>query len=257
MPVRCDDHIDLITSITVVGGDTYTGRAVYEKRRVTGCPLVSGEDTYQLYPENTDNFLYRISMIDKDSFIVITELKSGAGIDCHYSGGGIFERQDKKGCFQPDPNEGSLEITIENYKHNSHILLAMDQGYMEGNNPMDTSRVHIKNGLFGKTARRSNPEDLMSGKYHFYLVDMDSQGNLIQMSIPTIYAPVHSVYMPLEDRVKIIDQYRMLIGKSSYFINCYRFNPGRDRVVNKVFGEEIAGNVLSLSLYSVEEYLKE
>jgi len=255
MPERCEDHIDFITSISVIGDVSYKGRAVYEKRSGSGCPLVAGEDICQLYLENTDICVHRISMIDKDSFIVITRLKSGVGIDCHYSGIGIYERQDKKGCFQPDPNEGSLEIIIENKKHNSQILLAMDQGYIEESNQMDTTRVYIKNGIFGKTTRRSNPEDLMSGKYHFYLVDVDSLGNLLQMPIPTIYAPVHSVYMPLEDRVKVMDKYRLLIGKSSYFISCHHFNPGRDRVVNKVFGEEIEGNVLSLTLYSVEEYL--
>lgn len=255
MPNRCEDDINFKGNVNS-GGKNYSGRLVFEKRRINDCPTIHGEERYQFYAEDTDFEMNKVSIIDKDSILIITGLKSGPGIDCHYSGTTVYERSDKKGCFKPNPHDRPLEIFIENYKHNTHMQLAMDQHFVEGYMNMDSSKVMIKNGQYGKTKRRSNPEDLVSGKYHFYKVDRDDSGNLIQEALPAIFATIPSVYMPLEDRIKAFERYRNIIGDSRYFISYSRFNPGRD-YVNKTFSEEIEGNVLSFMLYSVEEYLKE
>ncbi len=255
MPNQCEYDINFKGNFNNAGKH-YKGRAVFEKRRIYDCPTIAGEEMYRFYAENTDIEIYKLSIIDKDSFLIITGLKSGPGIDCHYMGSAVLERSDRKGCFQPNPFYRPLEIFIENYKHNAHIQLAMDQRFVEGNVSVDSSKVYIKNGQYGKTHRRSNPEDLVSQKYRFYLVDKGIHGDLLQQAVPVIFAPVPSVYMPLEDRKKVIEKYQSLLGESVYFISCARFNPGRD-YVNTTYGEEIEGNVLSFMLYSMGEYLKE
>lgn len=256
MPSGCGHTIDFIGGYRTGAGIDHKGRAVFQKRRESTCQFTKDEEVVRLYFENTDILWTRFSLINRDSFIIITGLKSGPGIDCHYSGTTVYERSDKKGCFQPNPHDRPLEIFIENYKHNTHMQLAMDQHFVEGNMNVDSSKVMIKNGQFGKTHRRSNPEDLVSGKYNFYKVDRDDSGNLIQEALPAIFATMPSVYLPLEDRNKAFERYWNIIGDSRYFISYSRFNPGRD-YVNKTFSEDMEGNVLSFMLYSVEEYLKE
>lgn len=256
MPSRCDESINFIETTTLNGGMVHEGRQVYEKKKVLSCPTNVGEEIFQLSFEDSDIQVDRISLINRDSFMIITGVKSLPGIDCHYVGSSVLERSDKIGCFKPDPNDGPLEIYIEKYEHNSYIQLAMDQASGDVLENADSGRVYIRNGQYGKTVRRSNPEDFVSGKYHFYLVNKDAESNWVPIRVPAIFASIPTIWMPLEDRVKAIEMYQPLIGDSPYFISCYRFNPSRDHV-NETFGEEVEGNVLPFVIYSVVEYLEE
>lgn len=255
MASGCGHSIDYIGGYTTSDGGYYKGRAVYELKKVSLCPLRADEEQFELYFENSNVKTLVITIINRDSFMIVNHLKTKKGIECHYQSIIVYERSDKIGCFKPDPPENPFKIYIDNYQHNTLILLAMNQPLQSENADVKPDQVMINNGQFAKTSRGFDPVDILTNQHEFYLVNRTTDGVLITEKIPSLRASIPSIYMPIEDRKKAMQMYLPIIKDSKFFIR-FGWNPGQS-IVNEQFDEEIEGNVMSFMFYSVEEYLKE
>jgi len=250
----CDYNIDFKISYTI-GDQYYNGRAVFEILADSSCSLTPNENVYNFFAENTDIQFYRASIINRDSFIIFSGLKLGPLFKCHYQGCTVLERNDKIGCFQPDTTIKPLIIKIEHYEHGRHLLLAMDQDVVDQDLKDSEYLVTFRDKDISKTKRTASPLDFVSQNYHFHIPISTESNDTSYFKVPTIFDSMPSIHVKLEDRLLAFEKYKHIIGDSPYFVSCPRFNPGKD-FVNKKYGEDIEGNVLSFTIYSTSEYLK-
>jgi len=181
---------------------------------------------------------YGYHLIKEDHFLSVTPLKSLDGIEFDFTAPTLYSKIEEE-VIKLDRGEkltilvdADIEIDTQNY-------VLFDQEVKDLKNHKDVGELTIKLDSSGlnKSDIIINPMIYARQNYIAYLVDENDE---IIKEIPVVYGYGNSVKPQLE-KANIEDLY----------LEAHRFNPGRVRVVNKLYKEETSGQVQTFMLKSL------
>ncbi len=196
----------------------------------------------------------RMTVISNDSFWIITPLKTRPNIRSHYTTNNIMIKREYYKDFKI-PMIKPLELIIEESNRDSIIYIAFDQ--KNPYNKLDSflNMLYIPSSGLVKTNIRATPYLLAYNAIKaFVLID----GKKVE--VPIIFEKFTNTKLGLtriekEKRKEYIESNKSIFFNDKYFVLMSRYNPDRERTVNRVFREKIEEQVLDLELMSLEKYI--
>jgi len=174
--------------------------------------------------------------------IIVTSLKSLPGIEEHFTSPELYIKKDYYDTYTI-PDSPLIKIIIPEKFKEEYLYVAFNQ--IDGVGEIkDKNKNNIIEFPISGLTKTKMIADTKFFAYKNYKVFIRDRNKLIE--ITTIY---HQEY--INYRVEFSDEERKVFLKrkkldlNSKVLVVYRFNPDRKRVVNKIFGEKIIGQVQS------------
>lgn len=209
----------------------------------------SYNDKYIRIFDKNNNICQGIHLLEKNSYWVVTPLKQGEGIDFHFTTPVIYRKN--KSTNKLELKE-SLTIKISTEPKEGIFYIAYNQ---EGpNNFVKDSKGNFEINLNEdtncyKTNFDIDPSLLAFKKYNIEVFDTLTNE---YVKLPILFHNEYNKYRLMS----LIEKDTFLKKKKIYdkFIAVKRFNPGRQRIVNKKYKEEIFGQVQSFEIIKTNKY---
>ena len=192
---------------------------------------------------------YGYHLIRENSFLSVTPLKSLDGLEFHFTVPTLY-------CINKSikDNATEKEFTIlvnEDIELNKINYVAFDQRNDEVKNEYSKSEMTIKLDSKGITKSSIVINPMLYARKRYIAKFINKSDETIN-DIPVVF---HKEFIEIKSKFEEQDQkleFQKLNINDLYLI-AYRFNPGRKRVVNKIFKEEINGQVQTFELRSLKK----
>jgi len=186
---------------------------------------------------------YGLHILDKDSFWIVTPLKSGDRINFDFTTPSIYKKIDVKNDLEF--NE-TLIIQISKELEEGIFYIAYSQkNYANAKDDAEGNTLVelIDNTTLYKTNLEIDPSFYALKKYRIKLLNSSSYNF---EDVPVLYHNEYSEYLKMSKLEK--SQFHLKRNITVNFIVVHRFNPARERVVEKLYKEKIEGQVQSFEL---------
>lgn len=192
---------------------------------------------------NNDIRISGYHLFHDESLLVVTPLKNLDGIKDHFTEPVVYSLdKEKESNIKKNP---IFEISfIEPYLDTTYYINYCEPSKCEYENNYSVRISDI-------TSKLDIPADPRIWAYKTIQANIVVEG-IEHKGIPVLYGIQKYIGLGKNDvKDKLLKQ-----GIDEYFLVAYRYNPGRTRIVNKVFKEVIIGQVQTFKVYSVESFLE-
>lgn len=191
---------------------------------------------------------YGYHLIKENQFLSVTPLKTLDGIEFHFTVSTLYYT--KNAPKQIDIGKTLTLLINKHIKLNEINYVAFDQKSSRATVEYDMNEMRIKLDSTGinKSNLVINPMLYASKRYAAKFID--DSGEIVD-EIPVFFQAKISEIKNEFTKEQQKAEFEKLNVKDLYLV-VYRYNPGRKRVVNKVFNEKISGQVQSFELRSLK-----
>jgi len=239
---RCSEEKNDGVELRMVNGEyleLHCGQTQYKIDRID-----SNQGIYLHAFDKNNNKCRGLHIIQGDDYLVLTELKQGEDIDFDFTEPKVYQQKQSK-KIKKDPQKLIVEVPQGMPERETYIAFEQKTGPQtrvdqDGNLllKLDTSKAQ-------KTQMVINPKFYAFKSYEFREVNEAGQATKI---LPIIYHAEYHKMRGLSEEGQSAFFAQRGIEQGDRYVILYRFNPARKRVVYKVYGEEIVGQVQDFRL---------
>ena len=232
---RCNEDKGDGVELKMVNGEYlefYCGQTQYKIDTVD-----SNQGIYLHTLDKNNNKCRGLHIIKGENYLLLTELKQGEDIDFDFTVPKIYQRKESE-KIKKDPQKLIIELPQGMPERLTYIAFEQKKGLQTRTNQDGDLLLKLDTSQAQKAQMVINPKFYAFKTYEFREVAGKTTNIL-----PVIY---HAEYHKIrdqseEDQAASLTQRGIEIGDQ--YVVLYRFNPARKRVVYKVYGEEIVGQV--------------
>ena len=234
---RCKEEESDGIELRMINGEyleLYCGQTKYKIDSVD-----SNQGIYLHTFDKNNNKCRGIHIIRGDDWLVLTELKQGEDIDFDLTEPKVYQSNQSEN-IKKDPQRLIIELPQDMPEGVVYMAFEQQTGPQPRLDQDGNLLLRLDTSKAQKIQMHINPKFYAFKTYEFREVDETGKTTKI---LPVIYHAAYQEMRMLSEEEQSASLAKRGIERGDRYVILFRFNPARKRVVYKVYGEEIVGQV--------------